>query len=138
MILPGIFHRRLALLPATFLVLLSRTAGARVVAAYFLRSLQASSLRHCVAYGDERLGVRPVRVVLLPFRALFLSPPDLFGAIEVEQVRSQIAREARSPLPDHSREFLEAAVHLLADHSAVVCGAHGLQAALFSRLLVER
>src|SRR5262245_28182001 len=56
-----------ALLPATFLVLLSRTAGARVVATYFLRSLQASSLRNRIAYGDERLGVRPIRVVLLPF-----------------------------------------------------------------------
>src|SRR5262249_47375095 len=105
----------LALLPATFLVLLSRTAGAGVVATYFLRSLQASSLSNRIAYGDERLGVWPIRVILLPFRALFLSPPDLFGAIEVEQVRSQIVEETRSPLPDHLHEFLEAAVHLLAD-----------------------
>src|SRR5262245_16703049 len=73
----------LTLLPATFLILLSRTAWAGVVAAYFLRSLQASLLRHRVACGYERPGVWPVRVVLLPSRALFLSPSDLFWAIKV-------------------------------------------------------
>src|SRR5215475_3879075 len=102
--IPGIFHRRSALLPATFLVFLPRTTGAGIVAAYFLRSLQSSSLRHCIAYGDKWLGVWPIGVLLLPFRALFLSPPDLFGAIEIEQVRSQIVEEARLPLPDHSHE----------------------------------
>src|SRR5215813_437802 len=125
-------------LPAAFFVLFPRTARAGIIAAYFLHSLQTSSVRQQIACGDGRPGVRPVWIIFMPFGALFLSSPDFFGAIEVEQARFQIVEEARASLPDHSRKFLEVAIDFLADHSAFVRGAHGLQATFFSGLLVER